>query len=98
MELGAAAAKRLQNSAQNTADSYARAIRNAAEEAAAAAKAAKKARQEEGRLKRRPRSGCPMGPVNAALEQAIDVERALVGERQYLHHDHPAIRDAGSIQ
>jgi hypothetical protein len=42
MELGAAAAKRLQNSAQNTADSYARAIRNAAEEAAAAAKAAKK--------------------------------------------------------
>src|SRR6478735_7904732 len=42
MELGAAAAKRLQNSAENTADSYARAIRNAAEEAAAAAKAAKK--------------------------------------------------------
>jgi hypothetical protein len=42
MELGAAAAKRLQNSAQNTADSYARAIRNVAEEAAAAAKAAKK--------------------------------------------------------
>ena len=42
MELGAAAAKRLQNSAHNTADSYARAIRNAAQEAAAAAKAAKK--------------------------------------------------------
>src|SRR4051794_12031202 len=41
-ELGAAAAKRRQNSAKNTADSYARAIRNAAEEAAAAAKAAKK--------------------------------------------------------
>ena len=40
MELGAAAAKRLQNSAQNTADSYARAIRNAAEEAAAAKAAA----------------------------------------------------------
>ena len=38
MELGAAAAKRLQNSAQNTADSYARAIRNAAEEAVAAKK------------------------------------------------------------
>jgi hypothetical protein len=37
MELGTAAAKRLQNSAENTADSYARAIRGAAEEAAAAA-------------------------------------------------------------
>ena len=32
---GAAAAKRLQNSADNTADSYARAIKNAAEEIAA---------------------------------------------------------------
>ena len=32
MLLGTAAAKRLQNSAENTADSYARAIRNAAEE------------------------------------------------------------------
>lgn len=45
LELGTAAARRLQNSAENTADSYARAIRNAAEEAAAAAakeKAAKK--------------------------------------------------------
>ena len=42
MLLGTAAAKRLQNSAENTADSYARAIRNAAEEAASAAKAAKK--------------------------------------------------------
>jgi hypothetical protein len=43
MELGAAAAKRLQNSAENTADSYLRAIRAAAEEAAAAVqKAAKK--------------------------------------------------------
>ena len=42
MLLGTAAAKRLQNSAENTADSYARAIRNAAEEAAAAAKATKK--------------------------------------------------------
>ena len=42
MLLGTAAAKRLQNSAQNTADSYARGIRNAAEEASAAAKAAKK--------------------------------------------------------
>jgi hypothetical protein len=38
MLLGAAAAKRLQNSAENTADSYVRAMRNAAEEAAAAAK------------------------------------------------------------
>ena len=42
MLLGTAAAKRLQNSAENTADSYARAIRNAAEEAATTAKAAKK--------------------------------------------------------
>jgi hypothetical protein len=40
MELGAAAAKRLQNSAENTADSYLRAIRGAAEEAAAAVKKA----------------------------------------------------------
>ena len=38
MLLGAAAAKRLQISAENTADSYARAIKNAEEEAAAAAK------------------------------------------------------------
>ena len=38
MLLGTAAAKRLQNSAENTADSYVRAMRNAAEEAAAAAK------------------------------------------------------------
>jgi hypothetical protein len=29
-----------------------------------------------------------MGAVNAALEQAIGFKRALVGERQYLHHDH----------
>lgn len=43
MELGAAAAKRLQNSAENTADSYLRAMRGAAEEAAAAVqKSAKK--------------------------------------------------------
>ena len=43
MELGAAAAKRLQNSAENAADSYARAIRYAIAEAAkAAAKPAKK--------------------------------------------------------
>jgi len=35
MEHGLAAAKRLQNSADNTADSYARAIKNAAEEIAA---------------------------------------------------------------
>lgn len=46
MELGAAAAKRLQNSAENTADSYARAIRHAAEEAAAQ-KAAKKPVKKE---------------------------------------------------
>jgi hypothetical protein len=43
MELGTAAAKRLQNSAEIAADAYARAIRYAAEEAAkAAAKSAKK--------------------------------------------------------
>ena len=44
MELGAAAAKRLQNSAEIAADAYARAVRHAAEEAAkkAAAKPAKK--------------------------------------------------------
>ena len=43
MLLGAAAAKRLQNSAENAADSYARAIRYAIAEAAkAAAKPAKK--------------------------------------------------------
>ena len=40
MLLGAAAAKRLQISAENTADSYARAIKNAEEEAAATAKKA----------------------------------------------------------
>ena len=67
MLLGTAAAKRLQNSAENTADSYARAIRNAAEEAAAA-EGGEKACQEEGRLKRRPSSGGPMGPVNTTLE------------------------------
>jgi hypothetical protein len=42
MELGAAAAKRLQNSAENAADSYLRSIRGAAEEAAAAVKKAAK--------------------------------------------------------
>ena len=42
MLLGTAAAKRLQNSAENTADSYARAIRNAAAAAKAAKKPAKK--------------------------------------------------------
>ena len=49
MELGTAAARRLQNSAENTADSYARAIRNAAEEAAAAA--AKKSPKKPARTK-----------------------------------------------
>jgi hypothetical protein len=49
MALGAAAAKRLQISAENTADSYARAIKNAEEEAAAAAarKPAKKAAKKK---------------------------------------------------
>lgn len=43
MLLGAAAARRLQNSAEIAADSYARAIRHAAEEAAAKTAAAKPA-------------------------------------------------------
>ena len=48
MLLGAAAAKRLQISAENTADSYARAIKNAEEEAAAAAKKpAKKTKKKD---------------------------------------------------
>ena len=45
LEHGLAAAKRLQNSADNTADSYARAIKNAAEEIAAM-KPAKKAEKK----------------------------------------------------
>jgi hypothetical protein len=45
MELGAATARRLQNSAEIAADAYARAIRHAAEEAAAK-KAAKPAKKE----------------------------------------------------
>ncbi|MCP4618404.1 MAG: hypothetical protein GY844_18460 [Bradyrhizobium sp.] len=48
MELGAAAARRLQNSAENAADSYARAIRHAAEEAAKMAAAAKPAKKKDG--------------------------------------------------
>jgi hypothetical protein len=44
--LGAAAAKRLQISAENTADSYARAIRNAAEETAAQKPVKKPAKKE----------------------------------------------------
>ena len=52
MLLGTAAAKRLQNSAENTADSYARAIRNAAEEAAGRQEEAEKARKEAKRRKR----------------------------------------------
>jgi hypothetical protein len=47
MELGAAAARRLQNSAEIAADAYARAIRHAAEEAAAK-KAAKPAKKKDG--------------------------------------------------
>jgi hypothetical protein len=52
MELGAAAAKRLQISAENTADSYARAIRNAEEEAAAAAKKAAVAKKPAKKAKK----------------------------------------------
>ena len=48
MLLGAAAAKRLQNSASNTADSYARAIKNAAEEAAAKKPAKKAPKKKDG--------------------------------------------------
>ena len=50
MELGTAAARRLQNSAEITADSYARAIRSAADEAAAAT-AAKKPAKKTGKAK-----------------------------------------------
>ena len=46
MELGTAAARRLQNSAEIAADAYARAIRHAAEEAAAAKAAAKPAKKD----------------------------------------------------
>jgi hypothetical protein len=47
MQHGAAAAKRLQNSADNAADSYARAIKNAAEEIAAMKPAKKAEKQPE---------------------------------------------------
>jgi hypothetical protein len=49
MELGAAAARRLQNSAEIAADAYARAIRHAAEEAAKTA--AKPAKKDSGKVK-----------------------------------------------
>jgi hypothetical protein len=52
MELGAAAAKRLQISAENTADSYARAIKNAEEEAAEAAKKAAAAKKPAKKAKK----------------------------------------------
>src|SRR5262245_48997078 len=48
MELGAAAARRLQNSAEIAADAYARAIRHAAAEAAAKKAAAKPAKKKDG--------------------------------------------------
>ena len=54
MELGAAAAKRLQNSAQNTADSYVRAMRSAAEAAAAKKPAKKAARDRSPKASARP--------------------------------------------
>lgn len=47
-ELGTAAARRLQNSAEIAADAYARAIRHAAEEAAAKAAAARAAKKKDG--------------------------------------------------
>jgi hypothetical protein len=52
MDHGLAAAKRLQNSADNTADSYARAIKNAAEEIAAM-KPAKKAEKPAKKAKKK---------------------------------------------
>lgn len=52
MELGSAAAKRLQISAENTADSYARAIKNAEEEAAEAAKKAAAAKKPAKKAKK----------------------------------------------
>ena len=53
MEIGAAAAKRLQNSAENTADSYLRAMRGAVEEASAVAKkAAEKPVKKAGKSKK----------------------------------------------
>jgi hypothetical protein len=52
LELGTAAARRLQNSAEIAADSYARAIRHAAEEAAKAA--AKPAKKEGGKAAKKP--------------------------------------------
>lgn len=48
LELGTAAARRLQNSAEIAADAYARAIRHAAAEAAAKAAAAKPAKKKDG--------------------------------------------------
>lgn len=53
MELGTAAARRLQNSAEIAADAYARAIRNAAEEAAAAKATAKPAKKDGAKAKRK---------------------------------------------
>jgi hypothetical protein len=52
MELGLAAARRLQNSAEIAADAYARAIRHAAEEAAAKKAAAKPAKKTKPASKR----------------------------------------------
>jgi hypothetical protein len=53
MELGAAAAKRLQISAENTADSYARAIKNAEDGAAEAAKKAAAAKKPVKKAKKK---------------------------------------------
>lgn len=53
MDHGLAAAKRLQNSADNTADSYARAIKNAAEEIAAM-KPVKKAEKKPAKAAKKP--------------------------------------------
>src|ERR1044072_284041 len=52
LELGTAAARRLQNSAEIAADSYTRAVRHAAEEAAKSA--AKTAKKEGGKAAKKP--------------------------------------------
>lgn len=61
MELGTAAARRLQNSAEIAADAYARAIRHAAEEAAAKAAAARSAKKDGKKASRNQASGKKAG-------------------------------------
>ena len=69
---GVAAAKRLQNSAENTADSYARAIkyRGGLE---ARLRSPRKSPPRRKTPEAAPDSGWLMGTVNTALEQTINV-------------------------